>query len=424
MEIISTLGILMLFSVTIFLGYIGSLIFGRTKIPDVVWLMLLGLLVSYFGLVNRNIFLSMSSLLAALALLIILFEAGLNMNFYQTLRGFPRSMVLAVLGMLLSMGFVGAVSVLYFRLDILSGLLLGAILGGTSSPIVLSVMSRLKIRENIKTLINLESVLTDPLCIIVSIMLMQMIVASASYSLAMQGIASAFSVGAMLGFVAGVIWLFVLEKVKGRPFDQMLTLAFLFLVYVFVESLAGSGAISSLVFGIVLGNGKVFSKILKLGKSFSIDESMRKFQAEISFFVRSFFFVYIGLIAVISQTFILYGLAIAAVLILARLALVEIGTFRINIEKSEKNIMKIMAPRGLAAAVLAQLPAVYGIKNAEFFSNVIFIVIIATVIYSSIAVMFFYKPAKDNNNEKPEKFAKIAGKEKTARPALNSFEKN
>lgn len=424
MEIISTLGILMLFSVTIFLGYIGSLIFGRTKIPDVVWLMLLGLLVSYFGLVNRNIFLSMSSLLAALALLIILFEAGLNMNFYQTLRGFPRSMVLAVLGMLLSMGFVGAVSVLYFRLDILSGLLLGAILGGTSSPIVLSVMSRLKIRENIKTLINLESVLTDPLSIIVSIMLMQMIVASASYSLAMQGIASAFSVGAMLGFVAGVIWLFVLEKVKGRPFDQMLTLAFLFLVYVFVESLAGSGAIASLVFGIVLGNGKVFSKILKLGKSFSIDESMRKFQAEISFFVRSFFFVYIGLIAAISRTFILYGLAIAAVLILARLALVEIGTFRINIEKSEKNIMKIMAPRGLAAAVLAQLPAVYGIRNSEFFSNIIFIVIIATVIYSSIAMMFFYKPAKDADNEKPEKSAGLAGRENTARPALNSSGKN
>ncbi len=420
MEIISTLGILMLFSVTIFLGYIGSLIFGRTKIPDVVWLMLLGLLVSYFGLVNRNIFLSMSSLLAALALLIILFEAGLNMNFYQTLRGFPRSMVLAVLGMLLSMGFVGAVSVLYFRLDILSGLLLGAILGGTSSPIVLSVMSRLKIRENIKTLINLESVLTDPLCIIVSIMLMQMIVASASYSLAMQGIASAFSVGAMVGFVGGVAWLFVLEKVKGRPFDQMLTLAFLFLVYVFVESLAGSGAIASLVFGIVLGNGKVFSKILKLGKSFSIDESMRKFQAEISFFVRSFFFVYIGLIAVINQTFIMYGLAIAAVLILTRLALVEIGTFGMGIEKYEKNIMKIMAPRGLAAAVLAQLPAVYGIRNAEFFSNIIFIVIIATVIYSSIAVMFFYKPAKDTDNEKPENSAGLAGKKNTAGTALNS----
>lgn len=393
MELVSTLGILMLFSVTIFLGYIGSMIFNRTKIPDVVWLMLLGLLISYFGLINRDIFLLMSPLLAALALLVILFDAGLNMYFYQTLRGFPRAILLAMLGILLSMLSVGALSVLFFNLDLLSGLLLGAILGGTGSPIVLSIMSQLKISEDIKTLLNLESILTDPLCVIISIALIQMIVANAPYAMAAQGIASAFSVGAVMGFAAGIAWLFALERLNGGPFDHLLTLAFLFALYVFVESLAGSGAIASLVFGIALGNGSLFSAMLRLGKNLTVNETMKKFQGEVSFFMRSFFFVYIGLIASINQTYILYGLATAFILILARLALVQIGTFRMSIEKSDKNVMRIMAPRGLAAAVLAQLAAAYGIKDAGIFSSIIFIVIIATVIYSSIAMIFFYKPS-------------------------------
>ncbi len=164
-------------------------------------------------------------------------------------------------------------------------------------------------------------------------------------------------------------------------------------LYVFVESLGGSGAIASLIFGIILGNGKVITNILRLKSSFSISEYTKRFQAEITFFIRSFFFVYIGLIAVINRTYIIYGIITAVTLILARLLLINIGTYRMSIEKHEKDIMKIMMPRGLAAAVLAQMPAVYGIANAEFFSNIIFIVIIATVIYSSIAVIFIYKPA-------------------------------
>jgi NhaP-type Na+/H+ or K+/H+ antiporter len=43
-----------------------------------------------------------------------------------------------------------------------------------------------------------------------------------------------------------------------------------------------------------------------------------------------------------------------------------------------------MAPRGEGAAVLSQLPRVYAIPGAEIFSNIAFITILVSVIYTSI----------------------------------------
>ena len=70
---IEPLSILTFFGITIALGYIGSLIFERTSIPDIVWLLLFGLLVGpVFNLMDRTTFITASSLLGAIALLIIL----------------------------------------------------------------------------------------------------------------------------------------------------------------------------------------------------------------------------------------------------------------------------------------------------------------------------------------------------------------
>ena len=54
-------------------------------------------------------------------------------------------------------------------------------------------------------------------------------------------------------------------------------------------------------------------------------------------------------------------------------------------------MMRTMVPRGLAAAVLAQLPVAYGIPNAAIFSDLVFIVILGTVLYTTVATRLFYK---------------------------------
>ncbi len=391
---INVLEILALFAVTIFVGYVGSLIFNKTNISDVIWLLLFGILVGpVLHLVDRALFITIAPFLAAVALLVILFEAGLNMDIYQLVRGAPRSMLMGVLYLVFSMASIGIVASWLLGFGLMHGLLLGAILGGTGSAVVLAIVNKTHAGPRVKMLLGLESVFTDTLVIVISIALINIIAASANYS-AYQGILAGFSIGAVIGVLLGVAWLFILEKLKGKPFDYMLTLAALFIVYIVVESAAGSGAIASLFFGLMLGNGAAVCRMLRVRKRAGADPLFRSFHTEVSFFIRSFFFVFLGLIVVINPTYIIYGLAMSAVLIVVRLVVVQIGTFRLAITKAEKNLMRVMVPQGLAAAVLAQLPVSAGIKEAAVFSDIIFVVIITTILYTTIASRLVSRPHK------------------------------
>ena len=406
--VVNALEILTLFAITIFVGYVGSVIFNKTSISDVIWLLLFGILVGpVFHLIDRGLFIAASPFLAAVALIIILFDAGLNMEFYHMVRGAPRGVLLAVLDMALTMATVGFLASWLFGFDILVGMLLGAILGGTSSAVVIVIVNRMNAGTGVKTILNLESVFTDPLVIVVSIALINIIAANSNYS-ALQGILGSFSIGAVIGVVLGIVWLFILEKLKGKPFDYMLTLAALLIVYVVVESASGSGAIASLFFGIMLGNGSTISKILKIKRKPGADPLLRSFHNEVSFFIRAFFFVFLGLIVLINPTYIIYGLVISAALIAIRLLVVQIGSLGLAVSGAEKNLMRIMIPKGLAAAVLAQLPVAAGISEAAVFSDIIFVVILTTIIYTTIASRLVSKAAQARGRSDVEKTYKKA----------------
>jgi cell volume regulation protein A len=405
---IEPLSILAFFGITIALGYVGSIIFERTRIPDVVWLLLFGLLVGpVFNLLDRTTFITASSLLGAIALLIILFDAGLHMDIYQIISKISRGVLLVFLGVFLSIGGITAVSVLIFNFGFIESLILGTIISGTSSAVIISIVDPLKIRDGVKTILKLESIITDPIVIVLTMALIQIAsVTSQPVSLA-NNLASMYSVAIVVGLLAGIIWLFVLDKIKRREFDYMLTLAVVFLLYVFAESIGGSGAISALMFGLVLGNSYAFSKMLNFRKRYRVDKTLKRFHGEITFFIRSFFFVYLGLIVTFNLTYLYYGLVFLVVLIVMRLAAVQLSTYKMNVTKVEKNVMRSMMSRGLAAAVLAQMPLVYGIKNAEIFSNVVFIIILLTVLFTTIFVRIFYRPEMENGEVKKLRKRKI-----------------
>jgi cell volume regulation protein A len=399
---IDAFSIFTLIGVTLFLGYTSSIIFKKTQIPDVIWLLLFGFLIGpVFNLLDRSIFISISPLLASFALLIILFDAGLEMNLFTMIKQFPRSILISIVGIALTIISIAFSSVILFSFDWTRAFLLGAIIGGPSSAIVISIFKGLNVRDDVKTIMDLESILTDPIDVILTIAIVQIYVSTLpSYSI-VGNIIGTFSIGAVIGFIAGIIWLISLSKIKDN-FDYMLTLAILLLIYVFVESVNGSGAIAALAFGIVLGSGKIFSKALKFKKSISISPSLRKFHEEITFFVRSFFFVTMGIIVSINFNFIFAGIIITLVIALARIVTVAISTYKMNLTPLETNVMRIVIPQGLATAVMAYIPLVYGVPNGEIFLSIAFIIIMSTVIYTTIGMKIIYMRSKSKEKIKPK----------------------
>jgi len=325
------------------------------------------------------------------------------MDIYQMLNKISRGVLLVFLGIFLSIGGITLVSILLFNLEFLHALILASMICGTSSAAVISIVDPLKIREGVKTVLKLESILSDPIAIVLTIAIIQIATATTQQVPLINSLASMYSVAVVTGLFIGVIWLLILDKIKKREFDYMLTLAVVFILYVFAETIGGSGAIAALMFGLVLGNSYAFSKMLKFKKRYRVDKTLKRFHGEITFFIRSFFFVYLGLIATFSLTYLFYGLIFLVVLLIMRLAAVQISTYKMNVTKVEKNVMRSMMSRGLAAAVLAQMPFIYGIENAEIFSNVAFLIILLTVLITTIFVKIFYKPEFEITEKKLKK---------------------
>ena len=375
--------------VIITLGFVGNYLFKRTGIPDNLILILFGFLLGpVFKAVDPNSLAIIVPYLSALSLLIILFDGGMSLKLYKVLEESPKALLLGGLGVAASVLVTTAFTHLLFNWDVIYGLLLGTIIGGTSSSIILSLVSRMDIPERVVTLLSLESVFTDAIVVVVGIAILEVIttpeVAGQAFSAA-QGIAGAFSIGGMVGLLVGVVWLRVLQSLKGETNDDIMTLAISLSFYAIVESLGGNGAIFALVFGLVLGNGVEISGILRMREPFEVSEIMRKFMSQMSFFVRTYFFVYLGLIIFIENLILVFfGAALAGLLLLGRTAVVYLITGDDPVLGENRRLISLMLPRGLAAAIMAQIVISTNIEYASMFPDIIIIVIISTVVISSV----------------------------------------
>ncbi len=226
---------------------------------------------------------------AALALVIILFDAGLNMNIHEAVANSPRATVLAVFGWGFNVLATSGLCKLLLGWRWLDGLLLGSIIGGSSSIIVVALIRKLKVGEKIETTLSIESVLTDVFCTVGAFTVIKILLSGeVSISTALGSVGIAFGVGSLVGLGFGITWLILLEKLKGKPNAYMLTLAMLLLTYVVASNLGGNGALSALFFGLIIGNSRPIAKLCKFRTTVSIDDNVRDFHCQISFLIRDF----------------------------------------------------------------------------------------------------------------------------------------
>ena len=351
----------------IVIGFLGNYIFERTGFPDMLLLIFLGILLGpVTGLVDSSAIMSLAPYFAALALVFILFDGGMAMNLYRVLSESPRAAILAISGFVINVIVTTLFMTCFVIPDapLLYSVLFGTILGGSSSIVVISLASRIKVSEKCSTILSLESAITDVLCIVFSLIVIEMILKGTFVDLSTigQSIVSRFSIGAVFGVILGVIWLGILKRIAKASYAYMLTLAVVLLAYALAEFLGGSGSLCSLLFGLMLGNEKEVYRMLRIEKpaNATVDVGLKRFESEVAFLLRTFFFVYIGLIVTIgSITTIIIGVILSLILLLVRFGAVGIATVRCSELAKERPIMGVTLTRGLAAAVLATLPLQY-----------------------------------------------------------------
>ena len=392
-------------AIIIILGFLGEEFFNRTSIPDSILLLLFGVLLGpVFQLFAHEELLAITPYFAALALIIILFDGGLNMDIREAVKNSPRALILAIIGWILNVLVTAALTKTLLGWRLLDGLLLGSIVGGGSSIRVIALIRKLKVTEKIETVLSLESILTDVLCTVGAFTAINILLSGeVSIQAALGSVGIAFGVGILVGLGFGVAWLIILERIKGKPNAYMLTLAMLFLTYVVATNLNGNGALSALFFGLIIGNSRPIAKQLKFRTTISIDNNVRDFHSQISFLIRSFFFVFTGLLFSFSSYFsVIFGLLLSVTFLGIRFVVVKLAAVKSELHEYE-NLMTIMFPRGLAAAVLASLPLTMLGSSYQIFPEIAFIVIITTIMITTVGVAAIKKrKSRSSSTSRPQ----------------------
>ena len=407
--------ILLAAGVVIFLGVAGEAFFKKTGIPDVAFLMILGVMIGpVFGIIQPEAVIQVVPYFAALALIIIMFDGGLNLDIKHVVKTAHFSVTLAVLGFILSVVMISLAAHFALGWVWLESILLGSIVGGSSSAIVFGLVRNIKISEETKSMLSFESALTDILATIIAFILFEAVLAGHfDIETLQETIGRAIVVGLVLGFGVGIPWMYVSTKLGNAQHAYMLTLGILFVLFFLANSFGESGALTALVFGLMIGNKHHLSRILKFKiPKIETDDPTHN---QLTFLVRSFFFVFVGLMASFGQIeYLVFGVLITVAVYFGRIFVGKI-TLTKRFSLLDRAVTNSMIPRGLAAAVLATYPITLGLPNAEAYPQLIFFIILSSVIITTIGLGKskkipppesieggFVKPPEDNKGDAGE----------------------
>ena len=387
--------IILIIGMMIFISHFLAVLFRRTNVPDVLLLMVIGLMAGpLMGWVRPEDFGKVGPVIATIALVVILFESGTSLRLDVMVKSLGITGKLTFGCFIATGGIVTAVATQALGMPLVPALLLGVILAGTSSAVVIPMVESLRLQEGAATVLVLESALTDVLSIVGVFALLQIATdGDVGAGKLIGGVLASLMFAAVLGVLGGVGWLLILGRVRDFPNTISTTIAYAFLIYGISEFLGFSGAIAAMALGLTLTNFN--PRWLKhLGGLDNKIEALTPmdiaFYREAVFLLKTYFFVYLGISIRFSDT----HLAIVAVGMMALVFLMRILLTRFvfaprRFSLRDSAIASMLAPKGLAAAVLASLPLQYGVAEGALIRDTAYMVVLVSITLCAVLIMSF-----------------------------------
>ena len=150
--------IIAIIGLLIFAAHLFSSIFSKRRIPDVLFLIIIGLVLGPLThWVDSDKLTLLGSILSAVTLVLILFESGIQMGINNLKDSFKPSLKLTAYNFVISAIAVWLVGWLVLKIDPVVSLILGCVLGGTASAVVIPTVRQLRMSQKSATILILEA---------------------------------------------------------------------------------------------------------------------------------------------------------------------------------------------------------------------------------------------------------------------------
>jgi len=392
-----TASIIAFVGILVFLAHLFTGIFSRTRIPDVLFLIFIGVCVGpVLGMTSPALFGAVGPVFTIITLIIILFESGLTLKLRTLLSALSGAVTLAPLTFFSTMGVVAGFALWLTDLELLPAFILGAIVGSTSEAVIIPLVKQLRVKEDTQTLLSVESSVNDVLSIVVTVTLVEAyVIGKFEFATVSGDLLASFFVAIIFGVIGAFIWSILLNRIHVIKNAMFTTPAFVFVLYGIVETLGFSGPIAALSFGVTLGNIESINLTIfrppSAKEPVGLTETEKVFFSEVAFLLKTFFFVYLGLsLELISEQLIILSLILTVIAFTLRIPATKLSLRR-SLPPKDMSIVAVMVPKGLAAVVLASLPLQQGVLGGELIKNITYGVVLLSIVITSFLVMLIDK---------------------------------
>ncbi len=328
---------------------------------------------------------ALAQFVAIFSLAFILFSGGTSTEWGAVRPVIRRGAVLACLGVAITAVVTGLLATALLRLPLLQGLLLGSIMSSTDAAAVFSILRAkgISLRGDLKSLLEVESGSNDPMAVLLTIGLVQVLTAPGStWVYLVRLFVLQVAIGALAGYAMGRLMAAVVNRAH-LGYDGLypvLTMALVLLTYAGTSLAGGNGFLAVYLSGLVVGNS-----------DFHLKRRVVRFHDGLSWLTQITMFLTLGLLVFPSRLWPVAGkglLVAAGLMFVARPLAVFLCLLPSKMSTQEKAFVSWVGLRGAVPIVLAIYPLLAGLQQSELFFNIVFFVVLTSVLLQGTSLPY------------------------------------